>query len=114
MSSIKDAISTNSQTIDSIQNPTCINNFETVTGNYCGEWAGATLKKLPVWGEQASNSEINFEWPTPEIFSQMLPDVSLQSLEFQKYHSDGSAVSSVRVNLSNGYSSPLFENFNWP
>ena len=26
------------------------------------EWQGATLKKLPLWGDE--NDEVNFEWPT--------------------------------------------------
>ena len=52
------------------------------SGKYCGEWVGATLKKLPLWGEQVLDDEINFEWPTPSIFADMQPDVSLESLEF--------------------------------
>ena len=101
-----DAISTNSESVNQFQND-CIDDFETLTGRYCGEWAGATIKKLPLWGVQASNEEINFEWPTPLLFSQMIPDVSIKSLEFKKYHPEGSALSSIRVNLSNGYSSPV-------
>jgi len=45
------------------------------TGKYCGEWEGATLKKLPLWGEQVLDDEINFEWPTQNIFAEMQPDV---------------------------------------
>ena len=43
----------------------------------------------------------------------MIPNVSLKSIEFKKYHDEGAAMSSVRVNLSNGYSSPVFENVYW-
>jgi len=30
---------------------TCIDGYYLETGEYCGEWAGATLRKLPLWGE---------------------------------------------------------------
>ena len=81
-------ISTNSKNFDYIYNNagTCINDFDSLTGEYCGEWAGATLKKVPLWGEKVSDDDVNFEWPTPEIFARMTPNVSLQSIEFKKYH----------------------------
>ena len=75
-------ISTNSEKIDYLY---CINNIDTITGEYCSEWASATLKKLPLWGEKVSEDEINFEWPTPEIFAQMQPDVTIQSMEFKTH-----------------------------
>ena len=71
--------------------------------------AGKTLRKLPLWGERVSEDEINFEWPTPEIFAQMQPDVTIQSIEFKTYSQSSTAVSSVKVILSNGESSPVFE-----
>ena len=72
------------------------------TGEYCGELPGATLKKLPLWGEKVSDNEIDFEWPTPETFAQMSPDVSLQSIEFKTRLEQSYYLSSVKVNLSNG------------
>ena len=33
------------------------------------EWQGATLKRLPLFGKQSDDSEINFEWPTAEDFA---------------------------------------------
>ena len=67
------SISTNSENIDYINDHAnfCNNNFDSRSGEYCGEWAGATLKKLPLWDENLSDNQINFEWPTPEIFAQM-------------------------------------------
>ena len=48
----------------------CINDFYSQTGEYCGEWVGATLKKLPLWGESAlDDDEINYEWPTHDQFA---------------------------------------------
>ena len=65
------------------------------------------LKKLPMWGLKVNLNEIDFEWPTQEIFDQMQPDVTIKSLEFK----DSSyVISSIRVNLSNNQSSPVFEN----
>jgi len=89
----------------------CINDFNTVTGEYCGVWLGATLKKLPLWGEDVTEDAIDFEWPTPEIFAEMRPDASIQSIEFTTHEFANAAggVSSVQVTLSNGQSSPLFE-----
>ena len=98
ISGLMTAIYTNSDSNDYIYNEqkinadllnnakNCINDFDSLTGEYCGEWEGATLKKMPLWGEQLSNDEINFEWPTPEIFAQMQPYVFLKSIEFKRYH----------------------------
>ena len=55
------------------------------TGEYCGDMVGATIKKLPLFGEQVEDDEINFEWPTKEDFDKMRPDVTLQSMEFAYY-----------------------------
>ena len=65
------SISTNSENIDTIYDNACfcINGINSLTGEPCSKWAGATLKKLPLWGEQVSDDEINFEWPTPENFA---------------------------------------------
>ena len=66
-----------------------------------------------------SDEEINFEWPTPEIFAQMNPNASFESIEFKTNmldykdnYKDIVAVSSVRVKLSNGESSPVFKKHN--
>ena len=87
----------------------CINGYLSKTHEYCGKWAGATLERLPLWGKRygkAPDNEINFEWPTEEMFSAMTPDVSLKSIEFKDYLY---GLASVKVNLSNGESSPWFE-----
>ena len=57
---------------------------------------------MPLWGENVSEEKINFEWPTPEIFAQMQPDVTIQSIEFKTILIWDYIVSSVKVNLSNG------------
>ena len=96
-------ISTNSENIDYFYNETdiCINGINSQTKETCNKWVGG-LKKLPLWGEKVSDDEIDFEWPTPEIWAQMQPDVSLQSMEFKTRHQDSYYLSSARVNLSNG------------
>ena len=63
-----------------------------------------TLRKLPLWG----SDEWNFEWPTHEDFMQMGPDVSVTSVEFKTDNSK-KFLTSVKVNYSNGESSPTFE-----
>jgi len=61
---------------------------------------------LPLWGEDVTSEEINFEWPTEANFEKMSPDVKLQSLEFMNYMNN---LGSVKVNLSNEQSSPVFK-----
>ena len=61
---------------------------------------------MPLWGDQEGYDEITFEFPTEADFAQMTPDVSLKSLEFEKYI--GYYLGSVKANLSNGVSSELF------
>jgi len=51
-----------------IEDNACINDFHIKSGEYCSEWVGATLKRLPLWGD---NDEINFEWPTADDFALM-------------------------------------------
>ena len=62
-------ISDNSDTIDGIiesnQSTTCING-KTLTGELCGEWVGATLRRLRLWGEDVPDDEITFEFPTED------------------------------------------------
>lgn len=41
------------------------------------------LVRLPLWGEQVDDSEINFEWPKHKDLDLMSPDVSLQHLQFK-------------------------------
>lgn len=66
-----------------------------------------SLRKLALWGEQVEADAINFEWPKEE--DMIWPKVKLQSLELK---SNSSVLSSVRCVLSNGISSPVFENEN--
>ena len=48
----------------------CANGINLHTREPCTKWEGG-LKKLPLWGEKVSESEINFEWPTPEVYARM-------------------------------------------
>ena len=54
--------------------------------------------------------EVNFEWPTQEILDELPSDAYLEKLEFKSVQ--GIVLSSVRVCLSNGKSSPVFQNRN--
>ena len=87
----------------------CVNGVNQKTNEPCDKWFGG-LKKLPLWGEKVADHEIDFEWPTPEIFARMQHDVFIDSIEFKTRHEDSFYVSSARVNLSNGESSPEFVN----
>ena len=64
---------------------------------------------MPLWGERSLEEEINFAWPTPEIYATMQSNVRLSSIEFETYCEGCSSLSSVKVNLSNGQSSPIFK-----
>ena len=64
---------------------------------------------MPLWGEKVSSDDIDFEWPTPEIFASMDPNVSIKSIEFKTNCEDCSSLSSFKLNLSDGSSSPAFE-----
>jgi len=82
---------------------TCLNDYCTQTGEYCGEWVGATVQRLPLWGARVPERSINFEWPTQQEFDQMSPDAKIQSLELKSTGTYGfSWLGSVKVNLSNG------------
>jgi len=82
---------------------TCLNDYCTQTGDYCGEWVGATVRRLPFWGGEVPESSINFEWPTQQEFDQMSAEVKIQSLELKSTGTYGNSwFGSVKVNLSNG------------
>jgi len=61
------AISTNAQKIDELANPNpifeinpCVDDYTLITNEYCGEWAGATLGMLPLWGQAPSADDVYF------------------------------------------------------
>lgn len=61
-----------------------------------------TLKKLPMWGEQAAAHEINFEWPTQEMVNRWPQEVTLQSITFSTRAQTIFTVSSVQCTVSTG------------
>ena len=67
-----------------------------------------TLRKLPLWGKQIDENQIDFEWPTQDMLAE--GDINgmtrLESLEFKDW---GVSITSVRATLSNGKSSPVFQ-----
>ena len=65
------------------------------------------MRKLELWCAKVSSSKLNFEWPTRELLQQQDEGVYLQSIKF-KSNSSG-YLTSVQCNLSNGLSSPTFE-----
>ena len=81
----------------------CVKSTNTVTGEYCTGWEGATLKKLPLFGDESENTLSHFEWPTQEDFDQMSsPAVKLQSITLTTYTDANVPFGPIRVNLSNG------------
>jgi len=81
----------------------CVNDYCSQTGEYCGEWVGATVRRLPFWGDEVPENYVNFEWPTQQQFDQMSPDTKIQSLDLKSTNSHGNSYfGSVKVNLSNG------------
>ena len=81
----------------------CYNDYYSQTGEYCGEWVGATIRKLSLWGEQVEDAEIDFMWPDEAAFAEMSPDVKLQTMRFKS----DNHLSSVTVILSNGHGSTI-------
>ena len=69
-----------------------------------GEWAGATIERLPLWGPEAKDYDTTFEWPSQHDWLHMrTPDVKLQSIEVRDtYNYDRHWLGMVKVNLSNG------------
>ena len=41
-----------------------------------------TLRKLPLWGKQIDENQIDFEWPTQDMIADIDSDTRLESLEF--------------------------------
>ena len=79
----------------------CVNDYCTTTGEYCGEWKGATLRRIPFWGAHPG-SAINFEWPSQADWASITPDAKLESLELKMGGKTPQTLGSVKVNLSNG------------
>ena len=70
-----------------------------------------TLERLPAWGETVRPEEINFQWPTQEVFDQMDSQVYLKSIQFK--NNGYGAVTSVACFYSNDEESPVFEQANY-
>jgi len=58
----------------------CTGDYMSISGEYCGEWLGAKIVKLPMWGAQEEDSDNYFEYPSSEGFAGMQPDVQLKSI----------------------------------
>ena len=79
------------------------------------EWGETQLlRKLPTWGLKVKREDIDFEWPLPDQYAMMDPGVRIESIEFKTDCDVCVHLSSIKVNLSNGQSSPVFENSEWP
>jgi len=44
----------------------CTGDYMSISGKYCGEWMGAKIVKLPMWGAQEEDSDNYFEFPSSE------------------------------------------------
>ena len=42
----------------------CTGDYMSISGVYCGEWVGAKIVKLPMWGAQEEDSDNYFEYPS--------------------------------------------------
>ena len=58
----------------------CTGDYMSISREYCGEWVGAKIVKLPMWGAQEEDSNNYFEYPSSEEFAGMQPDVQLKSI----------------------------------
>ena len=71
-----------------------------------------TLRRLPLWGEKVRDDEINFQYPSQEIFNSLPASVFLRGLEVSTYHANDNTVSSVLCRLSNKMKSDVIEKGN--
>ena len=69
---------------------------------------------MPLLGLKVSREDIDFEWPLPDQYALMDPDVRIESIELKTDCDVCVHLSSIRINLSNGQSSSVFENSKWP
>ena len=61
---------------------------------------------MPLWG----NGEINFQYPTEDIYARRITDGhALRSISFKSLFTWPIVISSVQVHYTNGHSSPVFE-----
>ena len=58
-----------------------------------------------MWGKQVWEDDIDFEWPSQELLEKKGGEATLQSLEFKDW---GVSITSIKITLSNGLSSPEF------
>lgn len=59
-----------------------------------------SLRKLPLWGRQVEQDELDFEWPKEVDLGQI---GSLVSIEFSSYAPNCDEISSVKCHYSNGH-----------
>jgi len=80
----------------------CVDDYYSISGEYCGEWVDSKIVKLPVWGDQSVDmtSKDYFEYPGEEEYASFEKDVTLEALDFKAYNL---LVAEVGVKLSNGY-----------
>ena len=66
------------------------------------------LRKLPLWGEQVPEDQINFQWPSEEFLSKNNHnDLKMRQLTIK--HNEKGPISSIKCVLSDGSESPVFE-----
>ena len=99
---LKDEIEANKEEIlekmvDYHSNGMCIDDYNTKTGAYCGEWVGSTIVRMPMWNP-VEDEKIDFEWPTQAEWATMSPETQISSIEL---NSRWGNLGLVKVNLSN-------------
>ena len=69
VNTMNETTNANTETINGIVESVsdlCINDYTMITKEYCGEWVGATIERLPLWGGKIPSDDFwyeNFEWP---------------------------------------------------
>lgn len=101
-----------------IQPSICIPNYHnqnapSVRG---GQKPRVTLRKLPMWGQQVSASQIDFEWPSLDEIRNLPSYVSLKQMTLKKgneHRGTGNyPLYYAKCTLSNNFESPVFKSRN--
>merc|ERR1712223_1475154 len=102
-----DMHSSNMYSGDMYSSDKCTGDYISISGEYCGEWLGAKIVKLPMWGAQEEDSDNYFEYPSSEEFAGMQPDVQLKSIGFG---AKNLLLAAVDLELSNGSRYSSYDN----
>ena len=82
--------------------------LEEILFSHASAFAIPDLRKLPIASSIHKNGKIDFEWPTKSLLKEWKVVVKIAKIEFW-YYPGYKFLTGIRVTLSNGYHSPIFQ-----